>query len=234
MTSSQKPGNHHDLPLRVIAINAGLCYYLDSMNHTAAFFDMDYTITWENSGPSSVKFARKHGLVDMKHLVKGIVKFTLYRLSLINVEGWYERNMENISGLPLKDMEHFSSLWFEAMIRNAIYKEAVQYIKDHAERGHRVVIISNAPSFFVQPVADALKVSDVISTRVEVQNGILTGKLIKPLCYGEGKLHYAQAWAELNDIDLAGSYFYTDSYFDLPFMKAVGNPIATNPDRRLR
>ncbi len=204
------------------------------MNHIAAFFDMDHTITWENSGLSSVRFARKHGLVTHRHLMKGIIKIALYRLSLINVESWYEKNMENLSGLPLEDMEHFSSLWFDAMIRNAIYREAVQYIEDHADRGHHVVIISNAPSFFVQPVADALKISDVISTRVEVTDGILTGKLIKPLCYGEGKLHYAQTWARQNDIDLAGSYFYTDSYFDLPLMKAVGKPIPTNPDRRLK
>ena len=204
------------------------------MNHTAAFFDMDHTITWENSGLSSVRFARKHGLVTHRHLMKGIIKIALYRLSLINIESWYEKNMESLSGLPLENMQHFSSLWFEAMIRKAIYKEALQHIEDHADKGHRVVIISNAPSFFVHPVADALMVPEVISTRVEVQNGALTGKLIRPLCYGEGKLHYAQAWAEFNDIDLAGSYFYTDSYFDLPLMKAVGNPIATNPDRRLR
>lgn len=195
---------------------------------------MDYTITWMCSGPSSVKFARKHGMVDLRHLVKGIVKFALYRLSIINVESWYEKNMENLSGLPVEDMEHFASLWFDDMIEKAIYKEAVQHIQDHVHKGHRVVIISNAPSFFVQPVADALDISEVISTRVEVQDGKLTGKLIKPLCYGEGKRSYAQTWAECNDIDLGKSYFYTDSYFDLPLMKIVGNPIATNPDRKLK
>lgn len=204
------------------------------MNRTAALFDMDHTITWENSGLSSVRFAREHGLVTLAHLLRGTVKIALYRLSLINVESWYEKNMENLSGILLKDMELFSSLWFDAMIKKAIYAEAVHCIRDHADKGHQVVIISNAPSFFVQPVADVLKISEVICTRVEVKDGRLTGRLIKPLCYGEGKLHYAQAWAGQNNIDLAKSYFYTDSYFDLPLMKVVGNPIATNPDRKLR
>ena len=211
-----------------------LCYDLGFMNRTAAFFDMDYTITWENSGSSSVKFARKHGLVKSGHLMKSIIKIALYRLSLINIESWYEKNMESLSGLSIERMEHFSSLWFEAMIEKAIYKEVLQRIEDHKDKGHPVVIISNAPSFFVQPVADALGISDVLCTRVEIKNGILTGKLIKPLCYGEGKVHYAQIWARQNDIDLSESYFYTDSYFDLPLMEVVGNPVATNPDMKLK
>jgi len=204
------------------------------MNHTAAFFDMDHTITWKNSGLSSVKYAKKQGLVETGHLMKGIIKIALYRLSLLNIERWYEENMANIAGLPVENMEHFSSMWFDDMTKKAIYKEAVQRIEDHRDKGHRVVIITNSPSFFVQPVADALEVSEIICTRVEVKDGILTGKLIKPLCYGEGKRHYAQTWAERNNIDLDRSYFYTDSYFDLPLMKVVGNPIATNPDMKLK
>ena len=195
---------------------------------------MDYTITWKNSGSSSVKFARKHGLVKTRHLMKSIMKIALYRLSLINIESWYEKNMESLSGMPIEHMEHFSALWFEAMIKKAIYKEAVHHLEDHRNKGHRVVIISNAPSFFVKPVADALEISEILCTRVEVQQGILTGNIIKPMCYGEGKLHYAQTWARQNDIHLDRSYFYTDSYFDLPLMEMVGYPIATNPDRRLK
>jgi putative phosphoserine phosphatase/1-acylglycerol-3-phosphate O-acyltransferase len=204
------------------------------MNCTAAFFDMDHTITWENSGLSSVRFARKQGLIPRLHLLKGIINIFLYRLSLINIESWYEKNVENLTGWPVENMEHFSSLWFDAMIKNAIYKEAVEHIQEHRDKGHRVVIITNAPPFFVQPVADALDISDIICTQVAVKDGIFTGKLIKPLCYGEGKRHYAQAWAQQNNIDLKESYFYTDSYFDLALMKIVGKPIAANPDIKLK
>jgi len=203
------------------------------MNRTAAFFDMDHTIIWENSGLSSVRFARQQGLISNMHLIKGIFKIALYRLSLLNIEAWYEKNMSILSGLPTENMEHFSSLWFEAMIRRSIYKEAVDLIHDHIEKGHRVVIITNSPPFFVKPVADTLAITDIICTQVEVKDGVFTGRLIKPLCYGQGKCHYASIWAERNDIDLGSSYFYTDSYYDLELMEAVGNPIATNPDRRL-
>jgi phosphoserine phosphatase len=35
-------------------------------------------------------------------------------------------------------------------------------------------------------------------------------------------------------IDLAASTAYSDSHTDLPFLEAVGHPVAVNPDRALR
>ncbi|HON38683.1 MAG: HAD family hydrolase [Desulfomonilia bacterium] len=195
---------------------------------------MDHTITWANSGLSSVKFARKHGLVPASHLVKSIFKIILYRLSLLDIEQWYEKNMAMLSGTSLKDMDRFCSLWFEEMMKKTIYREAAELILSHRDRGHRVAVISNSPRFFVKPVADALSITDMICTEVEAKDGVLTGRLVKPLCYGEGKRVYAIRWAGLNGIDLSQSYFYTDSFFDIPLMKTVGHPVATNPDMRLR
>ena len=54
------------------------------------------------------------------------------------------------------------------------------------------------------------------------------------MCYGEGKYHWARVYAEARGIDLARSYFYTDSYSDLPMLRRVGHPVIVNPDRRLR
>jgi len=204
------------------------------MGVIAALFDMDHTITWENSGLSFVRYAREKGMVNRGHLLRSMFKIILYRLSLLNIEHWYEKNMEILSGISLREMEVFCSSWFEVTLKKAIYKEAYALINDHKQKGHRLAIISNSPIFFVKPMADLLEIEDVICTRVEVRDGTLTGRIIKPLCYGEGKKIYARQWANQNGIDLAGSYFYTDSYFDIALMKVVGHPVATNPDMRLR
>jgi len=204
------------------------------MGGVAAFFDMDHTITWQNSGLSSVRFARQLGLIPASRLVSSAVKILLYRLSLLNIESWYEKNMAVLSGTSIKDMERFCALWFDAMMKKSIYKQALDLIQDHKNKGHRVAVISNSPGFFVKPVADALDIEDIISTRVEERDGVLTGRLVKPLCYGEGKRSYALKWVSLVGIDLSCSYFYTDSFFDLPLLKTVGRPVATNPDMKLR
>ncbi|HPI91808.1 MAG TPA: HAD family hydrolase [Deltaproteobacteria bacterium] len=204
------------------------------MGKAAAFFDMDHTITWKNAGLSSVQFARRQGMVPLGFLLTGIVKIALYRLSLLNIEQWYERNMSLLAGLPLEDMDRFSAAWFEAMIRKSIYREAVDLVRSHQERGHHLVVISNSPPFFVKQLALTLGVADIITTQVEAVNGVLTGKLVKPLCYGKGKREYALRWSAQNNIDLSQSYFYTDSFYDIDFLHDVGFPVAANPDRRLR
>jgi len=204
------------------------------MSRIAAFFDMDHTIIWKNSGLSSVQFARKQGMVPLGFLLQGVLKIGLYRLSLLNIEEWYERNIGLLAGLSLSEMDTFSRGWFDSMIRNAIYLESVQLIRDHEAHGHLVVIISNSPSFFVKPLAEALGIREMISSQVEVKDGFLTGKLIKPLCYGKGKKEYAFQWAQEKGVDLSQSYFYTDSFYDIDLLYAVGFPMATNPDRRLR
>ena len=60
-----------------------------------------------------------------------------------------------------------------------------------------------------------------------------TGRLERRL-YGQAK---ADALAELardEALDLAASTAYSDSHSDVPFLEAVGHPIAVNPDRELR
>lgn len=204
------------------------------MSQIVAFFDMDHTIIWENSGQSSVKFARRHGFIGPGHLLKGAYKILLYRLTLLDIESWYEQNIARLAGLTPEDIRRFSDMWYDELVKPTVYKEAVDLVRDHQARGHRVVIISNAPEFFVAPVALALDVADVISTRVEVRDGRLTGKLIKPLCYGKGKRDYAIAWAAEQGVDLGQAWFYTDSRFDLAMLRVVGHPVVTNPDFRLR
>lgn len=195
---------------------------------------MDHTITWENSGLSFIKYARKQGIVSSGHLVKSVFKIILYRLSLLNIDSWYEKNMEFLAGARLEELENFCNVWFRETLLKAIYREAADLIEAHRREGLRVAIVSNSPSFFVNPMARALGVGDVITTRVEIRDGTLTGKLIKPLCYGEGKKIYAIEWAQENGIDLEASYFYTDSFFDIALMKVVGHPVATNPDMKLK
>src|SRR2546430_2634453 len=56
----------------------------------------------------------------------------------------------------------------------------------------------------------------------------------RPVCYGEGKIYWAQRFATAQGVDLGRSYFYTDSITDLPVLERVGEPRIVNPDPRLR
>jgi phosphoserine phosphatase len=61
-----------------------------------------------------------------------------------------------------------------------------------------------------------------------------TGEAEGEVCFGAGKLRYAEAYARQHSVALSECTFYTDSYSDLPVLENVGAPVLVNPDRRLR
>jgi putative phosphoserine phosphatase/1-acylglycerol-3-phosphate O-acyltransferase len=85
----------------------------------------------------------------------------------------------------------------------------------------------------VEPVAEALGIRHVLCTRLEVEHGVFTGRVVKPTCWKEGKLHYAAELAEREGVELGESFFYTDAVEDLPLLEAVGRPRPLNPSARL-
>ena len=72
------------------------------------------------------------------------------------------------------------------------------------------------------PRRSAIGVEHILYTRLEVENGAFTGRVIEPICFEEGKIYWLQQFIEQQRIDLAMSYFYTDSITDLPLLDIVG------------
>ena len=73
-----------------------------------------------------------------------------------------------------------------------------------------------------------------IGTRYAVgEDGLMTGELDGPFMYGEGKVEAMRRFADEHDIYLEASWAYSDSASDLPMLRAVGIPVAVNPDPEL-
>ena len=66
-----------------------------------------------------------------------------------------------------------------------------------------------------------------------MEDGRYTGRALRAL-HAEAKADCVRAVAEREGLDLAACTAYSDSHTDLPFLEAVGHPVAVNPDRELR
>jgi putative phosphoserine phosphatase/1-acylglycerol-3-phosphate O-acyltransferase len=142
--------------------------------------------------------------------------------------------MVQAAGASEAEAWQLSARWFEAMLHDYISDGGRQQVAWHQGQGHHVAIVSGATPYAVQPVAHALGVGDAyLATCLEVIDGHFTGRVLEPACYGPGKLHLARAYAAAHGLDLAQSYFYSDSHHDLPLLSAVGHPVAVNPSRKL-
>ncbi|MFN2556066.1 MAG: HAD-IB family hydrolase [Nitriliruptorales bacterium] len=105
---------------------------------------------------------------------------------------------------------------------------AARRIRAHRRAGHRVVFITGALDFIVEPIA-ALA-DEVVSARLREDNGRLTGDLTRPPLVGEARASWLRDYARESGADLSASYAYADSLSDLPLLEAVGFPVAVNPE----
>jgi putative phosphoserine phosphatase/1-acylglycerol-3-phosphate O-acyltransferase len=96
-----------------------------------------------------------------------------------------------------------------------------------------VAIITSATIYQVRPAARDLGIEHVLHTKLEVEKGYFTGSVIHPTCFGDGKVAAAEALAAKHGIELAESFFYSDSDDDIQLLQRVGKPRPLNPNARL-
>lgn len=121
----------------------------------------------------------------------------------------------------------------EEVMSPLIYSEALELMHDHRAAGRLVCIVSSSPEEVVEPLAKMLYVDRYIATRPKIIDGKYTGEL-DFYAYGPHKAEAIRDLAEDLDIDLGGSFAYSDSVTDLPMLEVVGHPVVVNPDKVLR
>jgi HAD superfamily hydrolase (TIGR01490 family) len=112
--------------------------------------------------------------------------------------------------------------------------ESMRLIELHRDAGRSTYIVSASPIELVEPLARALGMTAGIGTRSVIVDGVYTGELDGPFCYGPGKVEAMEALAETEGLDLDRCWAYSDSASDLPMLDAVGHPVAVNPDAKLQ
>jgi putative phosphoserine phosphatase/1-acylglycerol-3-phosphate O-acyltransferase len=203
-------------------------------NHaSAAFFDLDKTLLAKSSGELYIRVLREQGRLSNWDMAKILATSLLYGLNLLKPEGLMEKAAAWYEGEAEQDMIDFCEDWFDRTVRNYLYTEAVQRVWEHQAQGHVVALLTAATSYVAEPTRRCLGIPHALCTRLEVEDGRFTGRLVKPLCHGKGKLYWAIEFCREHGLDLDTSYFYTDSIRDLPALEAVGNPRPVNADRPL-
>ena len=200
----------------------------------AAFFDIDGTLIAKNSGPLYMKFLRQRGEIRRRDALRTIYYFLCYRLNLLDIERAIEHSSHWIRGRAEEEIAAHCRIWYRDMVRQYLMPEMVRRVREHRQAGHLVAILSSTTNYLAEPLAEELDIEHLLVSRRDIRDGPFTGELHRPLCYGDGKIHWARRFAAEHDVDLGASFFYTDSVTDLPMLEIVGHPQVVNPDPLLR
>jgi HAD superfamily hydrolase (TIGR01490 family) len=201
----------------------------------AAFFDLDKTLMEGASGLHFARAAYRAGLVSRRRLARDIwenVRFRLEGSTDEKADAVRERVLEAMSGVPRVRLSRLAPEVL-AGILPAIYPEMLRVAWRHQDQGRPAYIVTAASQDLAAMLAHVLVLDGGVGTPYEVHDGHYTGRLAGPFTYREGKAEALRLLAREQALDLAASYAYSDSESDLPMLRAVGHPVAVNPDAEL-
>lgn len=135
------------------------------------------------------------------------------------------------AGLPALELRAHAREALSDFILPRMRHGAVRRIRAHRRRGDRVVLVTGALDFLVEPLAHLA--DELVAARMDERRGALTGELAEPPLTAEGRAALATRLAADRGVALADCHAYADGISDLPLLDAVGHPHAVNPDFRL-
>jgi HAD superfamily hydrolase (TIGR01490 family) len=201
----------------------------------AAFFDLDKTLM---EGSSAIHFGRaayRAGMVSRRQLAHDAwanIRFRLHGSTDQGTDELRERILSSIAGQRAIDLARMGPDVLAGVLP-LLYREVLDEAYAHQDAGRRAYIVTAASQELADVLAHVLVLDGGIGMRSEVRDGVYTGKPAGPFTYREGKAEAIRELAAHEGIDLSESYAYSDSESDLPMMRAVGHPVAVNPDRAL-
>ena len=172
---------------------------------TLALFDFDGTITTDDSLLKFIRF-----VVGDRRFLLGLVVLSpmlvLYKLKLIPnykakqyMLSWFFKGMSKDAFLKVAN--EYSLVHIDKILR----PKAIEKINWHKNQGHKVVVVSASIECWLRPWCEKNGL-ELIATKLEIKDYIVTGKLLSKNCYGVEKVNRIKEIYNLKDFEYIYSY----------------------------
>ena len=198
-----------------------------------AFFDFDGTVISGYSAFAFIEEQIRRGHLSPRELVELLGAMASFGLGKMGFSGMMLAMSQFLRGIREDSYAAFGNELFQSHIARSIYPESRALVQAHLRKGHTVAIISSATPYQVEPAARDLGIEHVLCTRLEVDKGVFTGSVVRPTCFGPGKVTAAESLVDRFGVNLDQSFFYSDSDDDIELLERVGNPRPLNPNGKL-
>jgi len=205
------------------------------MTKNIAIFDLDNTLLGGDSDHLWGQFLIEKGIVDGDFYQRENDRFYQeYVDGTLDIHEFLSFSLQPLASTPLPQLHEWRSQYLEEKIEPIMLKAAAALLKKHRDDGATLLIITATNRFITEPIAAMLGIDHLLATEPEMKNNIYTGSIIEPPCFQHGKVERLESWLKQTGMNLANSWFYSDSHNDLPLLELVTQPVAVDPDDTLR
>ncbi|MDR1894995.1 MAG: HAD-IB family hydrolase [Spirochaetales bacterium] len=196
-------------------------------------FDIDYTLVRSSTSYYFLREALSERLITLWQLRKLPFQWLLYKFALID-PNFIEKTVRLLGGISRSDIERLAQNAFDRKIRENLYAQGQDLIRQIRDRGERVVFATSSFDVLIRPLQEFLGVEEAITSVLEFKNGLTTGLVQGRPAFGVHKKEAVKDWLEEHGLDPGDAVFYSDSYSDLPVMDFCRRGVAVNPDSGLK
>ncbi len=197
------------------------------------FYDVDRTIINGTTGIQSLFTAIGLGILPVRILYTVPKLLWQYNYSTFDIRT-AAKYFKDLAGVKKSELVTIGEVNFSARVRPKIYREAAECIAQRKAMGRTAVFLSSSFIHILRPLAEHLDVEHILANEMLVTGDRTTGFLREPFLFGEEKKTQALAFMAARNCAPEDCSFFTDSIHDRSLLEIVGEPVAVNPDRRLR
>ncbi|NMM87292.1 phosphoserine phosphatase [Rhodococcus sp. SRB_17] len=203
-----------------------------------ALFDLDHTLLPIDSDYEWGEFTTRIGWNDPAEFSRRNAEFFAhYQAGTLDVHDYvrFAIDAARLRGPEAAAQAH--ARFMREVVEPAIRPQALALLRQHQQAGDMVVIVTATNEFVTAPIAQALGVPELLAVQLERgADGWFTGAISGVPSMRAGKVTRMEQWLAARQLGWGDvhSTFYSDSLNDLPLLEKVDEPVATNPDERLR
>ena len=202
----------------------------------ASYFDVDGTLVGTNLVHPTLfyLFNQNTPLATFKKVGRALLRAPqMAAAELADRRVFNELLFSSYAGMSEDRLVILADEVFEKVIRPSMFRTAIELIQKSRDAGHEIVLVSGSLDVLLQLLAVHVGGATIIGNRLEMKDGVATGKLLAPVIAGPEKARVIRDHARANGHDLDDCFAFSDSYSDVPMLSVVGHPAAVNPDKRL-
>ena len=202
-----------------------------------ALFDLDHTLIPFDSGSVFTRHLAERGALPPEFEAQYLAYCQRYAAGTVDM---VQMHRFTVGALAVHEPALLAR-WlheFQDLVAPRIPRSARELVLWHQSAGHACALVTATTRFVAEAFGAVLGLREVLATQPELgPDGRYTGEIVGHACFREHKLAHVQAWLARQGrtwSDVGRSWFYSDSCNDLPLLQAVSDPVAVDPEPRLR
>jgi HAD superfamily hydrolase (TIGR01490 family) len=207
-----------------------------------ALFDLDNTLLPCDSDYEWGQFLARIGIVDSQYYAEQNERFYQdYKEGKLDIYAFLRFALKPLSEHSRAQLKEWHDVFMNEVIHGQLRQQALDLVKRHQDAGDLCCVVTATNSFVTRPIVERFGIEHLIATEPATTGdnplANFTGEVKGIPSFREGKIQRVHDWLASQNLtldQLPRSYFYSDSMNDLPLLEKVSNPVATNPDKRLR